>query len=160
MTGHLIQLVGSLLGCKEENPLPEATSDSILAEEFAGFFHDKIDNIRSRFTTTTPYKPEGKCDVPLLNKFTPISQMQLEKTITGMSSKTCALDIMPTARLKEVLGTILPSLTHIVNKSLAQGEFYTGWKEALVKPLVKSRILGTALNNYRPVSNLQFISKI
>ena len=114
-----------LLGCKEENPLPEATSDSILAEEFAGFFHDKIDNIRSRFNTTAPYKPEENCDVPLLNKFTPISAIQLEKTITRMSSKTCALDIMPTARLKEVLRTILPSLTHIVNKSLAQGEFYT-----------------------------------
>ena len=61
---QLFQLVGSLLGHKEENPLPEATSDSILAEEFAGFFHDKIDNIRSRFTTTAPYKPEEKCDVP------------------------------------------------------------------------------------------------
>ena len=77
-----------------------------------------------------------------------------------MSSKTCALDIMPTTRLKEVRETILPSLTHIVNKSLAQGEFYTNWKEALVKPLVKNRILGTTLTNYRPVSNLQFISKI
>ena len=72
-----------------------------------------------------------------------------------MSSKTCALDIMPTARLKEVLGTILPSLTHIVNKSLDQGEFYTSWKEALVKPLVKNRILGTTMTNYIPV-----ISKI
>ena len=157
---QLFQLVGSLLGCKEENPLPEATSDSILAEEFASFFHDKIDNIRSRFSTTAPYKPEEKCDVPLLNKFTPISAIQLEKTITRMSSKTCALDIMPTARLKEVLRTILPSLTHIVNKSLAQGEFYTNWKEALVKPLVKNRKLGKTLTNYRPVSNLQFISKI
>ena len=77
-----------------------------------------------------------------------------------MSSKTCSLDIIPSARLKEVLGTILPSLRHIVNKSLAQGEFYTDWKEALVKPLVKNRLLGTALTNYRPVSNLQFISKI
>ena len=98
---QLFQLVGSLLGCKEENPLPEATSDSILAEEFAGFFHDKIDNIRSRFNTTAPYQPEGKCDVPLLNKFIPISAIQLEKTITRMSSKTCALDIMPTARLRK-----------------------------------------------------------
>ena len=66
---------------------------------------------------------------------------------------------MPTARLKEVLGTILPSLTHTVNKSLAQGEFYTNWKKALVKALVKNRIVGTTLTNYRPVSNLQFISK-
>ena len=77
-----------------------------------------------------------------------------------MPSKTCALDIMPTARLKEVLGTILPSITHIVNKSLDQGEFYTSWKEALVIPVVKKKILGTAMTNYRPVSNLQFISKI
>ena len=157
---QLFLLFGSLLGHKEENLLPEAPSDSILAEEFAGFFHDKIDNIRSRFTTTAPYKPEEKCDVPLLNKFIPISAIQLEKTITRMSSKTCALDIMPKARLKEVLGTILPSLTHIVNKSLDQGEFYTSWKEALVKPLVKNRILGTTMTNYRPVSNIQFISKI
>ena len=157
---QLFQLVGTLLGCKEENPLPEANSDSILAEEFAGFFHDKIDNIRSRFNTTVPYKPEEKCDVPLLNKFMPISARQLEKTITSMPSKTCALDIMPTARFKEVLGTILPSITHIVNRSLDQGEFYTSCKEALVKPLVKKKILGTAMTNYRPVSNLQFISKI
>ena len=157
---QLFQLVGTLLGCKEENSLPEANSDSILAEEFAGFFHDKIDNIRSRFNTTVPYKPEEKCDVPLLNKFMPISARQLEKTITSMPSKTCALDIMPTARFKEILGTILPSITHIVNKSLDQGEFYTSWKEALVKPLVKKKILGTAMTNYRPVSNLQFISKI
>ena len=70
----------------------------------------------------------------------PISAIQLEKTITSMPSKTCALDIMATARLKEVLETILPSITHIVNKSLEQGEFYTSWKEALVKPLVKKKI--------------------
>ena len=86
---QLFQLVETLLGRKEENPLPEANSDSILAEEFAGFFHDKIDNIRSRFNATVPYKPEEKCDVPLLNKFMPISTRQLEKTITSMPSKTC-----------------------------------------------------------------------
>ena len=67
---------------------------------------------------------------------------------------------MPTARLKEVLGTILPSLAHIVNKSLDQGAFYNEWKEALVKPLVKTKSLGAVKTNYRPVSNLQFISKI
>ena len=67
---------------------------------------------------------------------------------------------MPTTKLKEVLGTILPSLAHIVNKSLDQGAFYNEWKEALVKPLVKKKSLGAIKTNYRPVSNLQFISKI
>ena len=51
---------------------------------------------------------------------------ELEKTIPSMPSKTCTLDIKPTARLKEVLGTILPSVAHIVNKSLDQGVFYKG----------------------------------
>ena len=157
---QLFQLVGSLLGHKEDNPLPEATSDSALAEDFASFFHDKIDHIRSRFNNIQPYKPNEKCNIPLISKFAPVSGRQLEKTKTRMPSKTCTLDIMRTARLKEVLGTILPSLAHIVNKSLDQGTFYTDWKEALVKPLVKKMSLGTTMTNYRPVSNLQFISKI
>ena len=157
---QLFQLVGSLLGHKEDNPLPEATSNSALAEDFASFYHDKIDNIRSRFNNIPPYKPNEKCSIPLLRKLAPVSARKLEKTITSMPPKTCALDIMPTARLKEVLGTILPSLAHIVNKSLDQGAFYTNWKEALVKPLVKKMSLGATMTNYRPVSNLQFVSKI
>ena len=38
---QLFQLVGTLLGHKEDNPLPEATGNSALAEDFASFFHDK-----------------------------------------------------------------------------------------------------------------------
>ena len=97
---QLFQLVGTQLGCKED-PLPEATSNSVLAEDFASFFLDKID-IRSRFDNISPYKPEEKCNVPLLRKFAPVSTRQLEKTITSMPSKCCALH-MPTTRLKEVL---------------------------------------------------------
>ena len=100
---QLFQLLGSVLGHKEDNPLPEATSNSALAEDFASFFHDKIDNIRSRFNNIPPYKPNEKCNIPLLRKFAPVSARQLEKTITSMPSKICVLDIMSTARLKEVL---------------------------------------------------------
>ena len=85
---QLFQLVRSLLGCKEDNPLPETTSDSALAEDFASFFHDKIDNIRSRFKDIQPYKPDDKCNVPLLHKFAPISAKELERTITSMPSNT------------------------------------------------------------------------
>ena len=81
------QLVGSLLSHKEDNPLPETTSNSARVEDFASFFHDKIDNIRSRFNNIPPYKPNEKCNVPLLRKFTPVSARQLEKTITNMPSK-------------------------------------------------------------------------
>ena len=40
------------------------------------------------------------------------------------------------------------------------GEFPTEWKLALIKPLLKKPGLATTLNNYRPISNLSFISKI
>ena len=70
---QLFQIVGSLLGHKEDNPLPEATSDSALAEDFASYVYDKINNIRSRFNNIQPYKPNEKCNIPLLRKFTPIS---------------------------------------------------------------------------------------
>ena len=34
------------------------------------------------------------------------------------------------------------------------------WKSAVVRPLIKSLAKGTNINNYRPVSNLPFISKV
>ena len=98
---QLFQLVATLLGYKEHNPFPETTSNSALAEDFASFFHDKIDNIRNRFKDIQPYKPDEKCNVPLPHKFAPVLAKELEKTITSMPSKTCALDIMPTTRLRE-----------------------------------------------------------
>ena len=43
---------------------------------------------------------------------------------------------------------------------LSQGVFSEAWKDALVKPLLKNPGLGTAYKNLRPVSNLQFLSKV
>ena len=62
----IVTVASLLLGHKEDNPLPETTSDSALAEDFASFFHDKINNIRTRFKDIQPYKPDEKCNVPLL----------------------------------------------------------------------------------------------
>ena len=73
----------------------------------------------------------------------------------------CELDIIPTHLLKRLLPTLLPSLTHIVNRSLIGGEFSPQWKCAIVRPLLKGKKLDkTVLKNYRPVSNLSFISKL
>ena len=49
----------------------------------------------------------------------------------------------------------------IVNKSLSTGEFPQAFKNALVTPLLKKQTLDeNILNNYRPVSNLAFVSNI
>ena len=49
---------------------------------------------------------------------------------------------------------------HLVNISLDQEAVCEEWKEALVKLLIKKKLLGTQNSIYRPVNNLSFISKI
>ena len=77
-----------------------------------------------------PYQPR-QLVAPLVRKFAPVTTSQLEKTIKGMPSKTCQLDIIPTDKLKEVLEECLPALTHITNSSLDTSSFYEEWKEAI-----------------------------
>jgi len=49
----------------------------------------------------------------------------------------------------------------IVKKSLSLGVFPISMKAALVKPLIKNHTMDcNILNNYRPVSNLTFLSKV
>ena len=154
----LFRIINSLLGRKEENPMPLGKMDREQAEEFATFFLDKIDKIRDRFKEIAPYRPR-QLGTTRLEKFTPISSSQLEKTIHNMKPKTCALDPIPTSKLQEIIEGCIPAITHLVNSSLDQGAFCNTWKEALVKPLIKKKSLGTQNSNYRPVSNLSFISK-
>ena len=44
--------------------------------------------------------------------------------------------------------------------SLTNGEFCKSWKVAVVKPLLKKPGLDLISKNYRPISNLPFISKL
>ena len=56
-----------------------------------------------------------------------------------MPTKSCQLDIIPTDKLKKVLGGCLPALTHIINKKLETNQFCSEWKEALFKLLIKNQ---------------------
>ena len=48
----------------------------------------------------------------------------------------------------------------MINYSLENGDFPSAWKNALVLPLLKKDGLEPIFKNYRPVSNLQFVSKL
>ena len=68
---------------------------------------------------------------------------------------------MPTYLLKQCLNNVLPVITAIVNKSLIEMSVPTAFKQAIVGPLLKKpRLDMNNLKNYRPVSNLPFVSKI
>ena len=55
----------------------------------------------------------------------------------------------------------MPHITSIFNNSLVDGIFPLDFKNSLVIPLLKKPSLDVnVLKNYRPVSNLSFISKV
>ncbi|XP_078000678.1 uncharacterized protein LOC144453296 [Glandiceps talaboti] len=95
-----------------------------------------------------------------LNKFTPLKPDEIKKYIIKSPTKQCQSDPIPTWLLKEYVNILLPIITCMTNRSLQIGTFPAVWKEATVIPLIKKTGGGTELSNYRPVSNLPFISKL
>src|SRR6218665_409424 len=56
---------------------------------------------------------------------------------------------------------LVPMITKIINLSLSTGSFPILFKHSLITPLLKKPSLDKEiLSNYRPVSNLSFISKL
>ena len=76
------------------------------------------------------------------------------------AKKSCLLDPIPTTLLVEHLNELLPSITRMINLSLSTGHFPYSWKLAIVQPLLKKAGLEPVPKNYRPVSNLQYTSKL
>ena len=83
----------------------------------------------------------------------------LEKLQRLDGSKATGLDAIPSRFLRDAAEIITPSITHIVNKSIEQGQFPNDLKIARVIPLYKK---GSKQDpgNYRPVSILSSLSKI
>ena len=123
----LFRALYSILGNKNENPLPTGTTNSQLAEDFADFF---LNNIREGFTNIPVYQLR-QLDMPKLRNFTPVTQRPLAKIIKAMPAKTCQL----------VLEGCLLALTLITNRLLHRNLLCKEWKEVLVKPLKKNHQL-------------------
>ena len=65
------------------------------------------------------------------------------------------------AKIPEVLALLIPIFTKIINLCFSLGVFPKSEKNALVRPLLKKPSLDkNYLKNYRPVSNLTYLSKL
>ena len=96
-----------------------------------------------------------------LGELTPTSVDELRAIIKTAAPKSCSLDTLPTELLKDDLETHLPVLTELVNSSLTSGHFPSALKHGVVRPLIKkANLVHNQMKNYRPVTNLSFVSKI
>ena len=115
--------------------------------------------IRIELDQHPKYQPD-RCDVPKLTKFHPMSEKEILKIMNKMQTKYCKLNAVPTAILKKLPPYIRESITRIVNLSLTERKFPSQWKIASIRPLLKKTGLELLAKNYRPVSNLSFLSKL
>ena len=97
---------------------------------------------------------------PSFGSFKAITEDETYSIIMNLATKSCALDPIPTPLLVKCIDVLLLVITKMVNISLESGHFPSAWKEALVRSILKKNGLGTVFKNYRPVSNLSFISKV
>ena len=86
---------------------------------------------------------------------------EVRNVIRKAPEKSCELDPIPTWLLKQCLDELIPLVTAIVNRSMETGSVPLCYKSARIRPLLKKSGLDQeTLKNYRPVSNLPFVSKI
>ena len=141
-----------------------------LAERFSEFFVRKIQNIRDDLTSLAETTTALTCPPvsELLPKpkhslriFKPATVEEVVKVIKGSKKTTCSLDPIPTMLLADMLPSATPFIVHIINLSFNTGTFHESLKSAVVMPLLKKPGLDVeVLKNYRPVSNLSFLSKV
>ena len=126
---QLFQLDNNLTISKTPNLMLEQKTDAQLAEEFASYF--------LQFQHTNEYTPEVNTTVPKLQDFLPLTRKEIEKVTLSMKNKTCELDVILTNLIKDILPTVLNTITQIVNMSLTTGTFPLEWKKAIVRSLIK-----------------------
>ena len=160
----LFSTVDKLLHRKPEKKLPSSDCSTSLANKFAEFFHDKIVNISSnlqarRADTADLFSDTNNCQSELC-EFQQITVDDFTSLVCSPTIKTCVLDPIPSSIMKEISDVLYPVLTRIVNLSLERSEVPCSLKKAVVYPLLKKPSLDhEVLLNYRPISNLSFISK-
>ena len=163
---EIFRLTNKLLGKENELPLPPAEYLTIQANEFNDFFIGKKEKIMqdlasSNMTDTLDDYLESTFETTnRLTNFKMITDQDILSIINTAPPKSCKLDPMPTTLLKVFKNVIAPHIKDIVNTSVVSERFTRNIKQALLRPLLKKKDLDLTLCNYRPVSNLAYISKI
>ena len=134
-----------------------------LANKFINFFTQKIDDIYSSISIEKKNYHETAIKYESNFTFSLLSKDDVFNIIKNLKTTTCYNDPIPTQILKDknVIKVLLPLITNIVNNSLSSGYFPDSEKCAIITPVPKTKTIDfNNLSQFRPISNLTFISKI
>ena len=160
----LFKLVNKLSSPTGGTVLPSSDSPVQLANCFVEFFKQKITKLRDRLRLANcqnlSVDLHDQCHSKL-HVFQEVNENDVSRIIKSSTSASCELDPLPTTLTKKCIDELLPVITAMVNASLNSGVMPCLFKRAIVTPLLKK--VGAShedLENYRPISNLNFFGKV
>ena len=147
--------------------MPHSDSAADLASAFSGFFTEKISGIRVDLGRV-PLGGEFLVDfsdhvdvASTLQNFHRVDSDSVCGIIRKLNKTHCQLDPINVSKIPLAYETVSPFVTKIINKCFEESSFVLSEKESLIHPSLKKPGLDCEnMANYRPVSNLTFLSKI
>ncbi len=162
----LFSTVDKLLHRKPEKRYPTASSTTELVNKFVDFFSNKITTIRKELAIDSSHcdqlnQEEQYVQCVKFTNFREITENEIKNIIDVVGKKSCELDPVPAKILQGCQTTLLPTITKINNESLQSSCMPEKLKEAILKPKLKKDSLEyEEYTNFRPISNLKFLSKV
>ena len=149
----------------DDNQLACKIDDPSFCNTFANYFVSKIDSLKSAIASqlihTTPPPPDPVCPYPSMQLLEPVTSLEVSKLLSTIPPKTCCLDYIPTVIIKQCSFIFSDLIAYLANLSFSQGTFPSKFKHASVTPVLKKPGLDSTVSaNYRPISNLNNVSKI
>ena len=163
----LFRKLNQLLG-KDQQVLPHSDSNQALANSFSEYFDNKIKTIRNDIDVERNImnRVMDNCNHcmyhgPKLAAFEEITSDGLATLLSSMNNKFSSLDPIPTWLFNASVDELNPVVLKTINLSLRHGIFPDLCKKSVIKPSIKDvNECPDTFKNYRPVSNLSFISKL
>jgi len=144
------------------------TENQKLCTVFGQYFIDKIANLKQTIADKLALLPPAPqladhsfSGSSYLDSLQPVTKNEVLKLLHTILPKSSQLDFIPTSLIKSCSDVFSDIICQLANLSFSQGKFPSSFKLAYVSPLLKRPGLDPSLPaNYRPISNLNNISKI
>jgi len=130
------------------------------AEDFACQFANKVMKFHASNVNAPPPVITDHPVVKPLTQYNPVTPEEVATVLKNAPAKQCSLDLVPTWLVKKLSTVFAPIIANLANASFSQCTLPVDQKKAIRRPPLKKPSLDASdLNNYRPISNLSFLSK-
>jgi len=141
--------------------------DSNLCDKFSDFFMSKVTQLRHNISSRLSSQPTEQLPAdpshsgPILSTLSIVTVKEVYDLLSSIRPKSSSMDFIPTTLLKSCPSVFSDLIAKLANLSFQEGCFPQAFKTAAVTPLIKKPNLDPCnLANFRPISNLNNISKI